>query len=78
MSWKSVPLSQNGNSARTWIFGPGGGITTHDAIVPGPFSGNSRIEITRIRVRKDPRYWITVRVTGGAAVGFRLYAEKMN
>ena len=79
MAWKSVALSQNGNTTVTWSFGPGGGITTHDVIVVGPFSGNSRCEITRVRVRQGPtNYLITVRVTGASAVGYRLYAEQIN
>jgi hypothetical protein len=79
MAWHSAPLSQNGNSVRTWGFGPGGGITRKDNIVVGPESGNSYIEIERIRVRATPlHYIITTRVTGAGAVGFRFWAEEMN
>lgn len=79
MAWKSTPLTQNGNSTRTWSFGPHPSISTHDVIVVGPFSGSSRCEIERIRVRQGAtNYLITVRVTGASAVGYRLFAEKMN
>ena len=79
MAWFSTPLTQNGNSTLTWSFGPHFRISTHDAIVVGPFSGSSRCEIERIRVRQGPtNYLITVRVTGAAAVGYRFFAEQMN
>lgn len=78
MAWRSVLLSQNGESVTTWGFGPSGSITRKDNIVVGPESGSSRIEIERVRVRADANYLITTRVTGPGAVGFRFWAEEMD
>jgi hypothetical protein len=79
MAWKSVLLTQNGNSTVTWSFGPHSSISSHDAIVVGPVAGGSRCSIDRIRVRTGPvNYHITVSVTGGNAMTYRLFAEQMN
>jgi hypothetical protein len=79
MAWKSVQLTQNGNTTTTWSFGPHSSISYHDAIVVGPEAGRSRVEIERIRVRTGPvNYLITVRVTGAGAMVYRLFAEQMN
>jgi len=78
MAWHSALLIQNGNSVRTWSFGPGANITRKDNIVVGPESGSSYIEIERIRVRATPNYRITTRVTGAGPVGFRFWAEEMD
>ena len=78
MAWHSVLLTQNGNTLTTWGFGPSGGMTRKDAIVVGPESGSSHVEIERVRVRADRNYLITTRVTGPGAVGFRFWAEEMD
>jgi hypothetical protein len=78
MSWHSVVLTQNGNTAVTWSFGPSGSITRKDNIVIGPETGSSYCEIERIRVRADRNYLITVRVTGAGAVAYRFWAEEMD
>lgn len=79
MAWKSVLLTQNGNTTTTWSFGPHSAISSHDAIVVGPVAGTSRAEIERIRVRTNPvNYLIQVRVTGAGAMTYRFFAEQMN
>ena len=79
MAWKSTIASQNGNSVETRCYTKGGSdMTNHDAVVVGPISGSSSIEIQRIRVWRDPRYCITTRTIGSGAVSFRFYAEQMN
>ena len=79
MAWRSVQLTQNGNTTRTWSFGPSSNITTHDAIVVAPTAGNSRLELEHIRVRRNPtNYHLTVRVIGSGAMTYRFYAEQMN
>ena len=79
MAWKSTQLTQNGNTTITWSFGPHSSISTHDCIVVGPSSGNSRLEITFIGVRRNPtNYHIRVRVIGSDAMAYRFYAEQMN
>jgi hypothetical protein len=78
MAWRSVQLTQNGNSTRTWWF-EGGDLTTHDCIVVGPTVGNSYLELTRKIGRRNPtRYGLTVRVIGAGAVAYRFWAEQMN
>jgi len=78
MAWHTVPLTQNGNSTVTWSTGPGGGHTTHDAVVVGPYAGSSYIGIVSIFVRADANYQITTRVVGAGAVSFRFWAEEMD
>ena len=78
MDWQTFPITQSGNSTVVWSLGPHPFLSTHDIIVPGPFSGTSRVEIERIRVRQTPtNYLVTVRVTGSAALGYRLYGQKV-
>lgn len=79
MAWTSTQITQNGNTTMTWSIGPHSSVSTHDAIVVGPTSGNSRLEIESIRVRRNPtNYHIRVRVIGTGAVAFRFYAERMD
>jgi len=79
MAWTSTQITQNGNTTATWSVGPHSSVSTHDAIVPRPESGSSRLEITSIRVRQSPtNYHITVRVHGSDAMAFRFAAEQMD
>lgn len=79
MSWTSTQVTQNGNTTLTWSIGPHSSVSTHDAIVLEPTSGNSRIEIEAINVRRNPtNYNIRVRVIGGEAMAFKFAAEQMD
>jgi hypothetical protein len=79
MAWHSALLTQSGNSVTTWSFGPKPGRTRKDNLVVGPETGSSYIEIERVRVRANPlNYLVTTRVTGAAAVAFRVWAEEMD
>jgi hypothetical protein len=78
MSWRSVQLTQNGNTTTTWGFGPHSAISFHDAIVVGPEAGSSRVELERIRVATGGSYLLTVRVTGSDAMVYRFFAEQMD
>ena len=79
MAWTSTQVTQNGNTTTTWSIGPHSSVSTHDAIVPKPVSGSSRIEFTSIRVKQGPtNYHITVQVHGSDAVAFRFAAEQMD
>jgi len=79
MSWTSTQVTQNGNTTVTWSIGPHSSVSTHDAIVVGPTSGTSRLQIQSIGVRRDPtNYHIAVRVIGADAMAFRFFAEQMD
>lgn len=78
MAWRSVVLTQNGNTVVDWSFS-GGPLTTHDAVVVGPTSGSSRLRLERIDVGRNPAsYRLRVRVVGAGAMAYRFFAETMN
>lgn len=78
MAWRSVVLTQNGNTTRNWLF-EGGPLSSHDAVVVGPTSGNSRLRLERVDVGRNPNsYLLRLRVVGAGAMAFRFYAEQMN
>ena len=78
MAWKSVVLTQNGNSTRDWLF-EGGPLSSHDAVVLGPTSGNSKVRLIRTDVGINPNsYRLRVQVVGSGAMAYRFYAERMN
>lgn len=79
MAWTSTQVTQNGNSVVNWSIGPHSSLSTHDAIVMRPDSGNSGLRIEQITVFRNPtRYSVTVRVVGGSAMAFRFSAEQMD
>ncbi len=78
MAWKSVTLTQNGNTTVTRYFS-GSGLTTHDHLVVGPTAGTSWLRVNWYDVRRNPtKYRINVSVLGSVAMAYRVYAEKMN
>jgi len=78
MSWTTNQVTQNGNTTRSWTIS-GGSLSTHDAIVIKPTSGNSRLEIEAITIGIDPtNYSVRVRVHGADAMAFRFAAEQMD
>lgn len=78
MAWRSTVITQNGNTTVDWTVGRGNS-STHDAVVVGPTSGNSRLRLERVDVSRGPTtYVMRVRVVGAGAMAFRFWAETMN
>ncbi len=79
MPWRSVQLTQNGNTTTTRTFGPHSALSNRDNLVVGPIAGNSWLRVNWFDVRRNPiQYRINVTVLGAGAMSFRVYAEKMN
>ncbi len=78
MAWTTGTVTQNGNTTGTWNIS-GSALSSHDAVVVGPTSGNSELRIEHVTVRRSPRrYQVRLRVLGGGAMAFRFYAEQMD
>ncbi len=79
MAWTSTQVTQNGNSTVTWSIGPHSSLSTHDAIVMQPDSGDSGLRIDHITVSRNPTvYQVRLQVVGSDAMAFRFSAEQMN
>ena len=79
MQWRTVPITQNGNTDLIYILIDFSGMSSHDAVVVGPTIGSSIVEITRVAVRLSPiRYIVTVRVVGPGAMAFRIHGERVD
>lgn len=80
MAWTTNPVTQNGNTTRTWT-ATGSALSLHDCIVVGHTVASTsalRIEYIDRYVRPEHSYKIRVRVVGSQAVAFRAYAEQMD
>ena len=79
MQWRTVLITQNGNSTLDYNLINFPGMSSHDAVVVGPTIGSSQVEITRVLVRLSPvRYLVTVRVVGSGAMVFRIHGERVD
>lgn len=78
MAWTTGQVTQNGNTTGSWTIS-GSALTTHDAVVLRPTSGNSGMRIEATTVFRNPlRYVVSVRVLGAGAMAFRFSAEAMD
>jgi hypothetical protein len=79
MAWTSQSGTQNGNTTLPWTIGPHSSLSTADAIVVRPTSGNSGLRINDVTVRLNPtRYIVSLTVVGGGAMAFKFSAEEMD
>lgn len=78
MSWTTAQITQNGNTTLSWHV-TGSALSSADAIVVRPVSGNSGLKINSVTARIGPHsYDVSVSVIGAGAMAFKLSAEEMD